>query len=116
MIRIETRGLEETIYKFKQASDRTKLVIGESMREAGAKMVSDARNIVPVRTGRLRDSIKYDVSELNLILGAEAEYASYVEYGTRFQVPQPYLRPAFAANYPDLFIKILEEITGEVEK
>jgi HK97 gp10 family phage protein len=60
------------------------------------KTVSTAKEIVPVRTGTLRDSISFKLyprtNEGEIIV--EARYAAYVEYGTRKMLPKAYIRPA----------------------
>jgi phage gpG-like protein len=54
-----------------------------------------------VRTGRLRSSITHQVARdsqgLYADIGSNVEYAAYVELGTRFMHPRPYLRPALEA-------------------
>ena len=60
----------------------------------------DAKNICPVDTGALRDSIDYLYNKNNLEgeVFASQPYALYVELGTRFMAAQPYMHPAYAAN------------------
>jgi hypothetical protein len=66
--------------------------VGKKMEQAGARAVARARELVPVRTGQLRDSISYYWSreEMRLTLTAEKSYAAFVEART------PYLRPALS--------------------
>lgn len=62
-----------------------------------AKVGADgARRRAPVDTGQLRDSIEhgYDEATNTAWYGASAEHAGFVELGTRYMAPQPYLRPA----------------------
>ena len=51
---------------------------------------------VPVDTGFLKNSIKGDVDRSKAVgeVAVTAEYAAYVEYGTRHMAAQPYLTPA----------------------
>ena len=49
---------------------------------------------VPVDTGTLKQSIFLKQKPFNLTVGYNANYATYVEYGTVFQKAQPYFRPA----------------------
>lgn len=55
-----------------------------------------AKQLCPVDTGRLRNSITHevDMKEQCAIIGSNVEYAAYVELGTSRQKAQPYLRPA----------------------
>lgn len=58
-------------------------------------VATDARRAAPVRTGRLRSSIRVaKVDRDRAVIEAGAPYAGYVELGTRYMRAQPYLRPA----------------------
>jgi hypothetical protein len=61
-------------------------------------VVNKARQLAPVDTGQLRDSINYTfhAATLTLIVYAEAPHASFVEFGTSRMAARPYLRPALA--------------------
>lgn len=63
----------------------------------GSEMQQTAQICVPVDTGFLKDSIELDLIDdgLTAVVEAYAEYAAYVEYGTRFMAAQPYIRPAY---------------------
>ena len=67
----------------------------------------------PVDTGYLRRSISMSLLEAGLtgIVGPTAEYAPYVEYGTRFMSAQPYVRQAF--NYQK--VKFMAEMKALVK-
>jgi HK97 gp10 family phage protein len=70
------------------------------------RVQNTARILAPVDTGRLRASIMAtrgkDGTGPFVDIGTNVEYAGYVEFGTRFQVAQPYLRPAIAKEVPGL--------------
>ena len=54
-----------------------------------------AKDLVPVSTGKLRDSIQIlEDSENSKIIGSDVEYSGFVEFGTKDQAPQPFIRPA----------------------
>lgn len=72
--------------------------IQNALKQAGDIGLAEARNLVPKKTHKLRDSIYADVvSDDTLALGAKAEYAAYVEYGSSKHGPQPYIEPAARA-------------------
>lgn len=52
-----------------------------------------------VRTGRLRNSIKYRVLgrgvNLSGVVGTQVEYAPHLEFGTSKMEPRPFLRPTY---------------------
>lgn len=64
----------------------------------GKVIADEAKEIVPVDTGALRDSITYDVENDSVRVGSPLEYSIYVELGTSKMAPQPYIRPAFENN------------------
>lgn len=63
----------------------------------GVELLKRAKKKAPYRTGYLRLSIMYEISDngLTVTVTPHAPYASYVEYGTRTMDAQPYMRPAF---------------------
>lgn len=65
------------------------------------RVESAAIRLCPVDTGRLRSSITHDMERdsrgLVGFVGTNVEYGPYVELGTRFMRPQPFLRPALRA-------------------
>ncbi len=67
-----------------------------------------AKRYVPVRTGYLRSTIFAVVSGWVARIGAEATYAMYVEFGTRYMRAQPYLYPAIRT-----YLRSLEAIISE---
>ncbi len=54
-------------------------------------------------TGRLRNSIQYvlirteekDRVEITAMIGSNVEYAGWLEHGSKFMAPRPYLRPTW---------------------
>ena len=63
----------------------------------GAEMQIKAQQNAPVDTGHLKRSIGLEIKDGGMTAEVEpaAEYAPYVEYGTRFMSAQPYLKPAY---------------------
>jgi len=69
-----------------------------------------AKQLAPVRTGRLRSSIYAKIQEWVAEIGAEATYAMFVEFGTRYMHARPYLYPAIQEHLPRLEQIICESI------
>ena len=67
------------------------------VRHNGAEMQEKAQRNAPVDTGTLKRSIGLEFTDGGMSAEVEptAEYAPYVELGTRFMEAQPYLKPAF---------------------
>lgn len=62
--------------------------------ESAEEIKELAKELVPVNTGKLRDSIKIEKEGSDFIIGSDEEYSGFVEYGTLHQSPQPFMRPA----------------------
>ena len=84
--------------------------IRRALESAGAAGLTEARNLVPVKTGALRDSIYADVvSDDTLALGAKAPYAAIIEYGSSKQGAKPFIEPAARTA-----AKVLEQILTDL--
>lgn len=97
---------EEVIEALANALERGMMAIGETAEKY-------AKEIVPVDTGRLRNSITYEVNkdDMAIYIGSRVEYAAPVELGTSRMRPRPYLSPAATqhnAEYRDLIKDSLE--------
>ncbi len=57
-------------------------------------IAENARQIVPVKTGTLKSTIKVTGGDTVVAGGNKAPYAGAVEYGTSKRAAQPYIRPA----------------------
>ena len=77
-------------------------LVDAKQNECGRKVVAKARSLAPVDTGKLRDSIgyTYDQRELKLRFHVDVPYGFFVEFGTRFNRAQPFLRPAIVSELP----------------
>lgn len=65
------------------------------VRKAAYDIEAHAKSIVPVDTGKLKNSITSEFpSQTKAIIAPHTDYAAYVEFGTRRQRAQPYMRPA----------------------
>lgn len=63
----------------------------EIVEEEGAQLVAQlAERNAPRLTGQLASSVDEEGGQVVV----QAPYGAYVEYGTRRQAPQPFLRPA----------------------
>lgn len=92
---IELRGVDEMRNAFMQRAkfDMVKKVVSYHTSDLQKK----AKQKAPVDTGFLKRSIVTESADNGMtgIIRAYAEYAGYVELGTRFMSAQPYMFPAF---------------------
>lgn len=81
--------------------------IALALEAIGLTAEKHAKEICPVDTGRLRNSISHARDDTAAYIGTNVEYAAAVELGTSRQKAQPYLRPA-AADYSDEYKQIVK--------
>ena len=81
--------------------------IDAALTAIGLTAESYAKELCPVDTGRLRNSITnvVELGENAVYIGTNVEYAAFVELGTSRMKPRPYLKPAVTqhnAEYKEL--------------
>ena len=81
-------------------------------RTAGMRMQASARSRVRVETGRLRDSITYQMTPTGVILGSDVDYAPFQEYGTAFIPPNPAINDALDSEV-DPYAARMGQVLGE---
>jgi len=104
--------LDDFTPKLRGLTDRMKQNIIQNADQVGGEMENMAKSLAAVRTGYMRDSVFHDVvpSDLGFMFGARAPYSGYVEFGTRFQRAQPFIRPALDAKQSRLLDAILHGV------
>ena len=82
--------------------------VREAVKLHATMVQKSMQRYVPVDTGALKRSITIDILDTGYTakIYPTMEYASYVEYGTRKQTAQPYIRPSIEAQGP----KFVEDI------
>jgi len=79
----------------------------------GGMAESYAKQLCPVDTGNLRNSITHaQINETDEAIGTNVEYAPYVELGTMKMQARPYLRPA-AENHAREYKAVIEKVLGK---
>jgi HK97 gp10 family phage protein len=111
---VEIKCAVEGIEEFKEAMERFDSAMQEHVHkllESWAEEVKSlAKQLAPVRTGHLRSSIYSNVQEWVAEIGAEATYALFVEFGTRYMQARPFLYPAVQEYLPRLEAILCEAI------
>lgn len=80
----------------------------------GSELQRSMQSYAPVDTGFLRRSINLSSKEKGMSVSVKptADYAPYVEYGTRYMAAQPFVRPAFKTQ-ETIFKKDIERLFKE---
>ena len=92
---IQIKGIDKLQKKLRKNATMTD--VKTVVRTNGIEMNRTASRLAPVDTGFLRRSIVFAIADGGLTANstAGAEYASYVEYGTRFSPRQAFMAPSY---------------------
>ena len=120
MARVRIDGFDKLEAKLKRNMDLG--AVRTVVRKNGADLQTKAQKNAPVGTpqstgipgyvgGTLKRSVELDITDGGLTAEVEptADYAAYVEYGTRFMEAQPYQKPAYDEQKKK-FVKDLNEL------
>ena len=108
MAKVDVKDYSKLVLSaYEQARERSLEVIGLTAEKY-------AKEIVPVDTGRLRNSITHDVDGKEVYIGTNVEYAPPVEYGTIKQKAQPFLVPA-ATDHASTYNQIIQDEFSKIK-
>ena len=95
MAAIKLKGINELKIALRRKEDMK--TAKQIVKQNGAELQVKAQRNAPVDTGNLKRSIRLEITDGELTAESEAtaEYAPYVEWGTRYMDAQPYMKPAF---------------------
>lgn len=114
---IRARGLRAAQQRLERLADRIAGATAEAIDEFADEVVDHMKGVVPVDTGKLRDSIAKDKEGDSVTVGPRGvDYAGFVEYGTSRSPAQPYVAPTIQwvrANGP---ARIARRIEGVIEE
>jgi HK97 gp10 family phage protein len=98
----------------REAPARTTIKVSRAIAKTAHDIEADAKAIVPVDTGNLKNSISTDLdrAELSAEIGPTADYGRYVEEGTSEMAPHAYLGPAYDRHAHEL-VSAIEQIIGD---
>jgi hypothetical protein len=80
--------------------------VHEKMEDAATVGLQVAEAVVPVDTGFLRSRLDVEVTEDQIILTDDADYAVFIELGTSKMAAQPFLVPGAIAAGDDLMANL----------
>jgi hypothetical protein len=111
---IRVSGLNETIRTLKLIGVPAK-EISQAGAEAGEIVASEARSLVPVKTGALRSSIRVAKQQRRVIVragGSKVPYANPIHWGwfRRGILPNPFFSRALAGNIEEIFTRYFDNM------
>lgn len=97
---VRITGLNRALARLRQIPNRVNRARAEALQDWATDLEKTAKDLAPVRTGALRDSIESRVNSssgkawVQVRPGPTTEYAYYVEKGTSKMADQPFMGPA----------------------
>lgn len=82
-----------------------------ALERIGLQAEGYAKDLCPVDTGNLRNSITHTSDSKAAYIGTNVEYGKYVELGTVKMAAQPFLKPA-AADHAGTYANIVKDELG----
>lgn len=101
-VQIGFAGAEEFAGALNRFDSGVQRLVQQRLGEWAETVKTQAANLAPVRTGYLRSTIYTKTKQWQSEVGAEAAYASAVEFGTRHRQAKPFLQPALEQSLPSL--------------
>lgn len=91
------------------------VIVQEALEQGAEEVVLQAKQQVPVNTGRLRDAIHTDTEPEGVYVVAgddEAWYGHLVEHGTAKTPPRPFLVPALDERRSEVIDRVRTRLRG----
>jgi len=116
-INIKVTGVKEVQDWLREIADTVHDDVVDAVKQTTGEIEQAALRLVPVDTGRLKQSIAKEIRHKGMIgrVKAETPYAPSVEYGSVRQPEQPFLRPAFERHAPKLRRRISKIIDNAIK-
>lgn len=110
-------GVDETVRRLLEMGEHVVQAAKDAMKQGADEIVADAKSRCPVKTGRLRDSIKAtpnrDGTSYDISADARNEdgflYGQIVEFSPK-EGYRPFLYPAFEANVGRVYNNVREAV------
>lgn len=104
--------MEVTVDNTAAVKGGLKSAFARALERIGMQAEGYAKDLCPVDTGNLRNSITHTSDGKAAYIGTNVTYGKYVELGTVKMAAQPYLRPA-AADHGETYRNIVkDELSG----
>jgi HK97 gp10 family phage protein len=96
-VKIEIGGVEDFARKMRRLDEAMRECVQDALNQTGQEVVRRARQLAPVRTGRLLQSIYAQMIYTWVVkVGCYVPYALFQEFGTRYISPRYFLTRALA--------------------
>ena len=110
-ISVNVVGIQELQLKLDRLDLSVRSRVDEALSQEVARIQVAAQNLAPKRTGYLASTIYAQrTGEWAFKLGAKAQYAYFVEFGTRFMRARRFLSQALEQSMPHVVQRVSQAI------
>ena len=103
-------GFNSAISRLHAMPQRLSALVNLETEQTAQEALKTAQQLVPVRTGALRNSLQYHPIANGAEILARRPYAIYLEYGTHRMSARPFLLPALReSDYWARMIRAMQE-------
>ena len=102
--------ISEAVERLKQLSNNA-ATVDTVLEQFAAKCVAAIRADAPVASGRMRNSVDFEMVDGGVNIFVGVDYAVFVEYGTVNQPAQPFFEINIRQYLPELEQRITRELT-----
>jgi HK97 gp10 family phage protein len=114
---VEVVGVEDFEGRMRRLDEAVQDDVQDALGQVAQRVVLRARELAPVRTGRLMQSIYAQIIAKWLVkVGCLVPYALFQEFGTRYVSPRYFLTRALAENANNLLSIIRVALQRAVEE
>ena len=112
-VKVEMLGINTFVTGLGALSKAIETAVKNEVQKAGSDLQISEQRLAPVDTGNLKRSTSLEITDngMTAIVEPTADYASYQEYGTRYQPGKAFVRPSVQAIRPK-FERNIKKLTG----
>lgn len=115
-INMEMTGLKKLQKRMIRTNANLAPLVRKCVQQACVDVQEKTQENAPERTGYLKKNIEVSIiDDYTGEVTAAADYSEYVELGTRFMVPQPFMKPAVEAVKPEFVRNLKKAIMTSLE-
>ena len=109
---VELKGDLELLAVLDKSNSQIRNAIMKALRNNTEKTMQQAKKNAPVDTGFLKNNIVTRYEDMSGIVHSQSGYSGFQEYGTRYQLGTPFMRPALKFIYPQFRKDMLDAMKG----
>lgn len=111
-IEFDRPSVKQALGNFSNYDTKTRRRIAAAIEKSMKAVERGAERRVPVRTSELKKHIttSFDPRTMKASIMANEFYAHFSEFGTKTEAAQPYMRPAYEAERPNLIKGIKDAV------